>query len=62
MISIKKLIERTEEELFQASLDSYRSVLNAIGESGMHACPEVGATLRQNLLPLQEAFAAESNP
>ena len=62
MISIKKLIERTEEELFQASLDSYRSVLNAIGESGMHACPAVGATLRQNLLPLQEAFAAESNP
>lgn len=62
MISIKKLIERTEEELFQASLESYRSVLNAIGESGMHACPAVGAALRQNLLPLQAAFSAESNP
>jgi hypothetical protein len=62
MISIKKLIERTGEELLQATLDSYRSVLNAMGESGMQACPAVGSTLRQNLLHLQAALFAESTP
>jgi len=62
MISIKKLIERPQEELFRATLDSYRSVLNAIGESGVEACPLVGATMRQNLLQLQAALSAESTP
>jgi diguanylate cyclase (GGDEF)-like protein len=62
MISIKKLIERTGEDLFPATLDSYRSVLNAMGESGMQACPAVGSTLRQNLLQLQAALSAESTP
>ena len=62
MISIKKLIERAGEEVLQASLDSYRSVLNAIGESGVQACPQVGNTLRQNLLNLQAALSAESTP
>ncbi len=60
MISIKKLIERPGEELFQASLDSYRSVLHAIGQSGMQACPAVGVTLRQNLLPLEASLSVES--
>jgi diguanylate cyclase (GGDEF)-like protein len=62
MISIKKLIERNGEELFRATLDSYRSVLAAIGESGVKACQPVGSTLRQNLLSLQAALSAESDP
>src|ERR1700678_3399447 len=62
MISIKKLIERTGEDLFQATLDSYRSVLKAMGESGVQACPAVGSTLRQNLHRLQAALSAESTP
>src|SRR5271155_5150265 len=62
MISIKKLIERTGEDLVPAALDSYRSVLTAMGESGMQACPAVGSTLRQNLLQLQAALSAESTP
>ena len=62
MISIKKLIERAGEEVLQATLDSYRSVLHAIGESGVQACPQVGNTLRQNLLQLQAALSAESTP
>jgi diguanylate cyclase (GGDEF)-like protein len=62
MISIKKLIERTGGDLFQATLDSYRSVLNAMGESGMQACPAVGSTLRHNLLQLQAALSRESTP
>lgn len=60
MISIKKYIERNGEELFQATLDSYRSVLAAIGESGVQACPPVGSALRLNLLPLQATLSAES--
>lgn len=59
MISIKRLIERNGEELFQAALDAYRSALNAIGQSGLEACPPLGLTLRQNLLRLQEALSAE---
>jgi diguanylate cyclase (GGDEF)-like protein len=62
MISIKRLIERSGEDVFQASLDSYRSVLNAIGESGMQACPAVGATLRQNLLAFQGSLSTEPTP
>jgi diguanylate cyclase (GGDEF)-like protein len=62
MISIKKLIERTGQDLFPAALDSYRSVLTAMGESGMQACPAVGSTLRQNLLQLQAALSAEPTP
>jgi diguanylate cyclase (GGDEF)-like protein len=62
MISIKKLIERTGGDLFQATLASYRSVLNAMGESGMQACPAVGTTLRRNLLALQAALSTESTP
>jgi diguanylate cyclase len=62
MISIKKLIERNGEELFRTTLDSYRSVLAAIGQSGVEACPPLGSTLRQNLLRLQAALSAESTP
>jgi len=62
VISIKKLIERTGEGTFQAILDSYRSALNATGESAVQACPPVGSTLRQNLLHLQAALSAESTP
>jgi len=62
MISIKKLIEQTGQDLFPATLDSYRSVLTAMGESGMQACPAVGSTLRQNLLQLQAALSAEPTP
>jgi diguanylate cyclase (GGDEF)-like protein len=62
MISIKKLIDRAGEKAFQATLDSYRSVLNAVGDSGVQACPQVGNTLRQNLLNLQAALSPESTP
>ena len=62
MISIKKLMEQAGEEAFRAALDSYRAVLHAIGDSGAQACPQVGNTLRENLLNLQAAVAAESSP
>jgi len=62
MISIKKFIERDGEELLRATLDSYRSVLTAMGESGVQACPSVGSTLRQNLLHLQAALSLDPTP
>ncbi len=62
MISIKKFIERNDAELFHATLDSYRSTLNAVGESGAQACPTVGSALQQNLLNLQAALTAEATP
>jgi diguanylate cyclase len=62
MISIKKLIERNGEELFHTTLDSYRSALDAIGLSGIEACPPLGSTLRQNLVRLQTALSAQSTP
>jgi diguanylate cyclase (GGDEF)-like protein len=62
MISIKKLIDRAGEEALQATLDCYRSALHAVGESGVQACPQVGNTLRQNLLNLQAALSPKSTP
>lgn len=62
MISIKKLIERDGAEHLEASLASYRSALNAMGESGVQACPPVGFPMRQNLLHLQAALAPASPP
>ena len=62
VISIKRFMERTEDERFQVTLDSFRSVLMAIGESGVQACPPVGSTLRQNLLHLAAALSVKSTP
>jgi diguanylate cyclase (GGDEF)-like protein len=62
MISIKKLIERNSEGLFQAALESYRSALHAMGESGVKACPPVGSKLQQGLMRLQEELSAQSGP
>ena len=62
MISIKKLIEQAGAEALQATLDSYRSVLAAIGDSAAQACPQVGNTMRQNLLNLQAVLSPESTP
>ncbi len=55
-------MERNGEELFHATLDSFRTALNAIGESGVQACPTVGATLRENLLRLQESLSPDATP
>jgi len=62
MISIKKFIERAGQEHLEATLASYRSALNAMGESGVQACPPVGFPMRQSLLHLQAALAVESPP
>jgi len=61
VISIKKLMDRDKQDLFQASLESYRAVLNVIGESGVQACPPIGSTLRESLLNLQSSLGAEAS-
>jgi len=55
-------MERNGKDTFQSSLDAYRSVLNAIGQSGVQACPPVGTALRENLLNLQAGLSPESSP
>ena len=62
MISIKKFIERNGEELLRAALSSYRSVLHAVGQSGLEACPPLGSTLRENLLRLEAGLSSETTP
>src|SRR5271165_5819886 len=62
MISLKKYLdtdagqpyisEPDPSELLAAALKSYRSSLLAMGNSGVRACPAVGADLQQNLARL----------
>ena len=59
MISLKKYIESNWEELLKSALHSYRSALEAMGNSGVQACPPVGATLRDSLLNLQQRLGEE---
>lgn len=62
MISLKKYIESDREELLQATLESYRLALEAMGNGGFRACPPVGGGLRQSLLNMQQALGGETTP
>jgi hypothetical protein len=52
--------EDEARELLRASLESYRSALRSMGESGARACPAVGSDLQQSLLKLAEGLAANA--
>ena len=64
MISLKKYLEMEIKEphvsepdpveLLPVCVESYRSSLQAMGESGAIACPAVGADLQQSLTELAE--------
>ena len=67
MISLKKYLDMTADaphsvepesnELVSATLESYRSALLAMGNSGFQACPVVGSALQQNLAGLQNSLS-----
>jgi diguanylate cyclase (GGDEF)-like protein len=69
VISLKKYLDmeikqpRTAEpdhcELLLLSLDSYRSALLSMGESGARACPAVGTELQQTLTNLSDRLVAD---
>ena len=69
MISLKKYLEMdvraklspdpAASELLVAALESYRSVLLAMGASGARACQAVGSNLQQSLESLEKRFSSE---
>ena len=44
------------------TLHAYRAALEEMGNSGVQACPQIGAKLRLGLLNLQNQLAAEATP
>jgi diguanylate cyclase (GGDEF)-like protein len=72
MISLKKYLdmERTvaavaepeSDELFPATMDSYRAVLGAIGKTAAHISPALGADLEANLQRLEHRVSVNVSP
>ena len=72
MISLKKYLEMEisvpdpkqpdGDELLPVVLQSYRSALRAIGQSGARACPGVGSDLQQALASLEPGLAGTVTP
>jgi diguanylate cyclase (GGDEF)-like protein len=72
MISLKKYLdmERTpaavaepeREELFPATMESYRAVLGAIGKTAAHISPALGGDLESNLQRLEHRVSVNASP
>src|SRR5664279_4679198 len=62
VISLKKLIESNQEELLRGTLSAYRAALEAMGNSGVQACPPLGTQLQLGLWNLQHQLADEATP
>jgi diguanylate cyclase (GGDEF)-like protein len=62
VISLKKLIDSNQEELLRCTLQAYRGALEAIGNSGVQACPPAGSQLQLGLRNLQRQLAGETTP
>src|ERR1035441_11127503 len=60
VISLKKLIEANQEELLRGTLRAYRAALEAMGYSGVQACPPAGAQLQLGLWSLQRQLADQA--
>ena len=57
---MKKLIESNHEELLRGTLRAYRAALDAMGNSGVQACPPAGAQLQLGLWNLQRQLADQA--
>jgi diguanylate cyclase (GGDEF)-like protein len=72
MISLKKyldmertaaaVVEPERDELFPATMDSYRAVLGAIGKTAAHISPALGADLEANLQRLEHRVSVNVSP
>lgn len=62
VISLKKLIESNQEELLRGTLRAYRAALEAMGNSGVQACPPIGTQLQLGLWNLQRQLADKATP
>jgi diguanylate cyclase (GGDEF)-like protein len=61
VISIKKYLD-ARDRLPGPVVDSYRTLLGAMGESSSQACPQLGLDLQASLLQLQAHLVAEMTP
>ena len=61
VISIKRYMD-APDRLPSPVVNSYRSLLGAMGECGSQACPSSGLELQASLLQLQAQLAAEISP
>jgi len=59
---LKKFIDSNPEELLRWTLRAYRAALEAMGASGVRACPPVGSKLQLGLWNLQRQLADEATP
>ena len=57
MISLKKLIESNQQEWVEAALAAYCAALEAMGNSGVRACPPLGTQLQLGLAALQRQLS-----
>jgi diguanylate cyclase (GGDEF)-like protein len=62
VISLKKLIDSNQEERIRAALGAYRAALDAMGKSGVHACPPLGPPLQVGLWTLQRQLEEDATP
>lgn len=62
VISLKKLIESNPEELLLGTLCAYRAALQAMGDSGVKACPPLGTQLQLGLSNLQLQLSEGTTP
>ena len=62
MISLKKLIESTQEERARVTLAAYRSALETMGNSVVDACPTLGTKLQVGLWNLRQRLADDTTP
>lgn len=60
MISLKKLIDSNQEEMLRNMRRAYRGALEAMGNSGVQACPALGTQLQLGLWNLQQKLAEEA--
>uniref|UniRef100_Q01XM9 diguanylate cyclase n=1 Tax=Solibacter usitatus (strain Ellin6076) TaxID=234267 RepID=Q01XM9_SOLUE len=60
MISLKKLIESNQKEWAEAALAAYCAALEAMGNSGVRACPPLGMQLQLGLSALQRQLSDNS--
>ncbi len=62
MISLKKYIESTPEELLKAMCDSYRASLTVVGTSATQICPHIGEDVQHDLLNLRDRLSPDVPP
>lgn len=62
MISLKKYIDSSPEEVLRAMCESYRASLTVIGSSATQICPHLGENVQHDLFHLRDQLSPEGSP